>query len=326
MRAVLVRGVPFEEDFVADLIAEHMTGSATASAPTITDAFEIYMRESMADKRRKFALDATRYFNYFRDHFGDVKLHQLKHWHGIQYRDAQLQRGLSPVSVRKHFNTLNAILNLAFRYLDIDRLSPFRAIKIPNEGQVTREMVVITTELVHKAIQLLQWTTSTHRLLALMQVNTGLRISEPTFARLEDCVLDHPIPHLWVRSNRLSERKNKSSIRAVPLYGVSLDAAQKLHKRATQLRSEWLAPQYAKFNGANHCSAAVNKTLASLKFRSHMFRHAIIDRMKACNDIPVRLAESITGHSSGGSEFDTYGTVGYTLEQKLTVIKRVAVS
>ena len=56
-----------------------------------------------------------------------------------------------------------------------------------------------------------------------------------------------------------------------------------------------------------------------------MFRHSIIDRMKACNDIPTRLAESITGHSSGGSEFNNYGTVGYTLEQKLAVIKRVSI-
>ena len=69
----------------------------------------------------------------------------------------------------------------------------------------------------------------------------------------------------------------------------------------------------------------MNKALRQFEFRSHMFRHAIIDRMKACNDIPTRLAESITGHSSGGSEFNTYGTVGYTLEQKLKIIKRVAI-
>jgi hypothetical protein len=56
-----------------------------------------------------------------------------------------------------------------------------------------------------------------------------------------------------------------------------------------------------------------------------MFRHAIIDRMKACNDIPTRLAESITGHYSGGSEFNNYGTVGYTLEQKLEVLKRIEI-
>ena len=56
-----------------------------------------------------------------------------------------------------------------------------------------------------------------------------------------------------------------------------------------------------------------------------MFRHAFTDRLKACGDIPVKLAESITGHSSGGSDFDYYGTVGYSLEQKLAVIKRVEV-
>jgi integrase len=56
-----------------------------------------------------------------------------------------------------------------------------------------------------------------------------------------------------------------------------------------------------------------------------MFRHAFIDRLKACNDIPTKLAESITGHSSAGSEFDRYGTVGYTLEQKLAVVSRVSV-
>jgi integrase len=64
--------------------------------------------------------------------------------------------------------------------------------------------------------------------------------------------------------------------------------------------------------------------LAEFEFRSHMFRHALIDRMKACNDIPTRLAESITGHSSGGSDFNTYGTVGYTLEQKEDVLRRIA--
>ena len=39
----------------------------------------------------------------------------------------------------------------------------------------------------------------------------------------------------------------------------------------------------------------------------------------------TKMDESITGHSSGGSEFNNYGTIGYTLEQKLEVIKRVAV-
>jgi integrase len=37
------------------------------------------------------------------------------------------------------------------------------------------------------------------RLAALIQLNTGMRISEPMLARLDDLVLDHDIPHVWVR-------------------------------------------------------------------------------------------------------------------------------
>jgi hypothetical protein len=62
-----------------------------------------------------------------------------------------------------------------------------------------------------------------------MSMNTGFRLSEPVFARLDDCVLEHEIPHLWIRKNILSDRKTKSSIRAVPLYGISLVAAKELY-------------------------------------------------------------------------------------------------
>jgi hypothetical protein len=44
---------------------------------------------------------------------------------------------------------------------------------------------------------------------------------------------------------------------------------------------EWLVPEYAHYHGSNSCSAIMNKHLLDLDFRSHMFRHAFIDRMKA---------------------------------------------
>jgi integrase len=197
-------------------------------------------------------------------------------------------------------------------------------VRIPNEGADTKEMITVTPELLLKVKELLLNHRSTHCLVALIQLNTGFRLSEPIFAKLEDCVLDHEIPHLWIRPNELSERKTKSSIRAVPLYGASLDAAKALHASAKKRGSKWLVPHYARYRGNDSCSAIIRKTLKPYKFRSHLFRHALIDRMKACNDIPVRLAESITGHSSGGSEFNNYGTIGYTLEQKLEVIKKIA--
>jgi hypothetical protein len=56
-----------------------------------------------------------------------------------------------------------------------------------------------------------------------------------------------------------------------------------------------------------------------LDFRTHMFRHAFIDRLKACDDVPVPIAEAITGHERNASGFARYGSVGYILEQKTNV-------
>lgn len=324
-RLVNINGMNFDEEFLAKVISEHLARQKNGKLPTITDAFSIYMSESASAHRPSFVKHANYHFRSFKEFFGDLTLDELKHWHITQYRDYQLGRGLNPTSVRKHNNTLNAMLNVAFKHLDIDRLSPFRALKIRGEGDVKRPMPTITTELIYQVKEHLLKNPTPHKLVALIQLNTGFRLSEPLFARLEDCVLDHEIPHLWIRKNALSDRKTKSSIRAVPLCGVSLDAAKELHKIARRKNSEWFVPHYARDNGNSSCSQIIKKTLKDFEFKSHMFRHAIIDRLKACNDIPTRLAESITGHSSGGSEFNMYGTIGYTLEQKRDVILKVLI-
>lgn len=322
---VRVKGVSFDEAFISELISKHFTSQSFEGAPTFRTAFDIYMREHPNAHRRKFHYNSTRYFTYFIEQFGDLRLDELRHHHITQYRDYQLARGLKPSSVRKHNNTLNAIINMAFKHLDIDKLSPFRALHIRGESDSTRPIPLITPKLIHAVKERMLEDSSAYRLVALIQLNTGMRISEPTLARLDDCVLDHPVPHLWVRKNELTDRKTQASIRAIPLCGVSLDAAKKLYQQARRDGSEWLVPQYARDNGNTTCSATMNKCLKDLGFRSHMFRHAFVDRVKACNDIPTKLAESITGHSRGSSEFDSYGSVGYTLEQKRDVIMKVLI-
>jgi hypothetical protein len=46
------------------------------------------------------------------------------------------------------------------------------------------------------------------RLAALIQVNTAMRISEPVQARLDDLVLDHFTPHIWMHKNSLTDRNH----------------------------------------------------------------------------------------------------------------------
>jgi integrase len=324
-KRVKVKGIEFDEEFVAELISKYFSNRDPLNEPRLSDALQIYIAESTSGDGRKFRGDALNSFRKFVNLIGDLHLSELRHIHICQFRDYLFETGLTPVTVRKQTAILSAMLNIAFRHLDIDRLSPFRGLKIPGENEHKRPMRTVTHELLVEIKQRLLHRIKPYKLIGLIQLNTGMRLSEPVFARLEDLVLDHPIPHLWIRRNELSSRKNKSSIRAVPLVGTSLYAAQRLFDFAQGEGSEWLVPEYAHYHGSNSCSAILNKHLKDLDFRSHMFRHALIDRMKACNDIPTRLAESITGHCSGGSEFNNYGTVGYTLEQKLEVLKRIEI-
>lgn len=324
-RRVSVCGVEFDEEFLSELISKHMRDFQKKSRPTMSTAFEIYMRENTSAHRKKFQANANLYYNNFIQLFGNLYLDELRHWQITHYRDHQLARGLHPNSVRKHNNILNAMINMAFKHLDIDRLSPFRSLNIRGEGENTRSIPVITNELLLEVKTHLLQRPTPAKLVGLIQLNTGMRISEPSMARLDDLVIDHDIPHLWVRKNKFTDRKTKASIRAVPLAGVSLDAAKELYKRAKKINSEWLIPQYASEIGGTSCSATLNKTMRSYGFRSHMFRHAFVDRLKACNDIPLPLAESITGHGRGQTDFAVYGTTGYTLEQKLAVIQKILI-
>ncbi len=324
-RIVRVRNVEFDEEFLSELLSKYFSKKINEQFPRLSDALNIYLNESRASGVRKFQLDAINAFNNFIDLIGNLYLYELKHIHICKMRDHLLDRGLKPVTVRRQTSILNAMLNIAFRHLDIDRLSPFRGLRIAGEGDDKRPMRTITPELIMQVKEKLMFRPrQAYKFVGLLQLNTGMRLSEPVFARRDDCVLDHPIPHIWVRRNELTERKTKSSIRAIPLLGVSLWAASRLVEFAERDGSEWLVPQYAHIGGNNSCATMMNKYLSEFQFRSHMFRHALIDRMKSLNNISIPLAESITGHATrNASEFHSYGTVGYTLEQKLEVLKRI---
>ena len=48
----------------------------------------------------------------------------------------------------------------------------------------------------------------------------------------------------------------------------------------------------------------MNKYMRHLDFRTHMFRHAFSDRLKACGDVPVPIAEAITAPKSNRLRLD----------------------
>jgi integrase len=141
-------------------------------------------------------------------------------------------------------------------------------------------------------------------LLAL--VETGARLSEIANLKADNIVLDGSVPHIKIEPSEdpddPREIKTDSSVRVVPLVGVSL-AAMKKHKKGF--------PRYR--DKGNSLSAALNKFLKTnglLETPDHVvysLRHSMEDRMKD-GRIDEEIRRMIMGHTidrprygSGGS-------------------------
>ena len=93
-RLVRVRGVDFDEAFVAELIGNHFIRKEMHAEPEISDAVAIYLHESDADDGRKFKGDVLHVFRRFSYLVGDLYLCDLSYAHTCIFRDHLLSLGL----------------------------------------------------------------------------------------------------------------------------------------------------------------------------------------------------------------------------------------
>jgi hypothetical protein len=62
---------------------------------------------------------------------------------------------------------------------------------------------------------------------------------------LDDLVLDHDIPHLWLLKNSLSDSKNPSQHSLRAAAGCVAGGGPRTTPTIDQAKNEWLMPQYA---------------------------------------------------------------------------------
>lgn len=127
---VRLHGIDFDEDFLSELVARHFRRQQWQAKPRFSAAYDIYMREKPSAHRRKFKTVAQQAYALFVTQLGDMPLDELRRVHITEFRDSQLARGLHANSVRRQINMLNAMMNMALKHLDMDRLSPFRRLYI----------------------------------------------------------------------------------------------------------------------------------------------------------------------------------------------------
>jgi integrase len=110
---------------------------------------------------------------------------------------------------------------------------------------------------------------------------TGCRGAEITGLQIEDVVLDHATPHLWVRWNDERQLKTKTSVRPVPLIGDGLAAAKEALEAAR--RGTQTAPalflRYARDGGPDAVSGALmghlRKETANPRHVVYSLRHNV---------------------------------------------------
>lgn len=273
--------------------------------------------------------DSTSCVNKFIKLHGDIEVKNITRSMVHDYVKDRLNSKVKTTTVRRELNQLSAIVNKAFLELELDKKSPFMSIDIPAEGKDAKEKKPITLVKLEKLLATIRHSCTTSHLIAKIQLNTGLRVSELAVAKTADVhLLDTngqplAIPFISITPNEFRSLKNDASERNVPLVGISLAA---MHEAVKQARDHvFLFPQYGKKGGGTNASAAVNAALDFVDINSHDFRHFLSTRMRE-KMIPLDVRETITGHSSrGSSELKGYGE-GYKLEQMHPELLKVSIN
>lgn len=253
---------------------------------------------------------------------GKVALVDLKRAHGRKleqvYKLARKSDGspLAPTSMERELNMLVAMINLAIVEYDLEgkAKNPFIGLETvdPNAPPETdsRKRDPLPDDAIIKMRQRLRDKAREPALALIWRLleGTGCRVSEVAGLRVEDVRLESPYPHLLVEWHEERRVKTKVSIRAVPLVGGALAAAQEAVRLAEGGRM--LFSRYAHEGGYEAVSQALMKHLREITKDKRHVLHSLRHNMKDWLDLakaPERVANRILGHSQGGVGDRVYG-------------------
>jgi integrase len=277
----------------------------------LSDARDLYLRLKGEGKSDTFYRVAERNIAYVSDIIGDKDLNEYSSTDGAIFRDAMIARGLAISSVKRIFSSVRSILNLIIREHGLQVTNPFSSTYMP-EGTGLKKRPAISIESIREVQNLCRSLDDDLRWLIALVSDTGMRLGEACGLRVNDIVLDDPIPHLHIRPNSARGLKTNSSTRVIPLVGEALWGAQ---QAISASKTEYLFPRYTKKEkaNANSASATLNKWLRKHTPKGcviHSFRHSMRDRLRAI-ECPRDIVDQIGGWSVG-SIGEGYG-IGYPL-------------
>jgi len=289
------------------------TDRSNSGVLTITEARDLYIKLKSSGRPESFAAGAHRYSSYVVKCLGDRSLDEYTSADGGKFRDWLINKGMTSSSVKRVFNTVRAIVNLAVQELGLETRNAFSRVYLPDNSDSVKRKPISSAG--RKSIQTeCEVIDDQMRWLVALISDTGMRLSEAAGLLQTDIVLDSGVPHVSIKPYSWRPLKTASSERKVPLVGASYWAACRIKML---VQSEFCFPRYASKTKlkSNSASAALNKwikTIAGKDAVIHGFRHSVRDRLREVN-APTDLVDQVGGWALQ-SIGQAYGD-GYKLEQ-----------
>ena len=212
------------------------------------------------------------------------------------YRDLLLTR-VSPNSVMRYKNTLNASINWFIKENGLEVVSMFANLLVKGAGHTKNDRLPLSQE----DVSLLDKKFAGSSVDAIYQVlrDTGTRVGEVSGLLVGDISLQNKT--LNIKANSIRGLKNLSSERVIPLSATVLEALQA--QRVGKDDSQPLFDAYARPNGNTALSAILmkhlRKTITTKQKSIHSLRHKLKDDLRntGCDS---SLADAILGHTTAG--------------------------
>ncbi len=318
------QGVPPVERHMINLL-RHGPEGHKAPEPTLGDAKAFYLKERGGDEPpeaiRRFEVDTDRIVGRVREALGrDPVLTSLTREDARKVRDYMLDRltvtgrPISPASVARDMNGLNAIINFTAKEMPLPATfqNPFSGLSVArvrgrsadseNRDPLPETILKAARERIvgHAKRDLaLIW-----RLLE----GTGCRLSEVSGLRVEDVDVTGDLPSIRVTWHENRRLKTDASSRYVPLVGDALEAAKEALKLPRN--GSLLFPDYGHVRGGDAASASLMKHVRAVtkdpKHVVHSLRHNMKDRLMLA-EVGSLDQNLILGHALGGVGDRVYG-------------------
>lgn len=303
--------------------AEALLGTVKPKSITVSQAFDVYCRDiststligKSPEQKDNWRKVKQRAVNNFIATCGDLEMDKItrahakefRNWWGDRLKPKGDKKGLHPNSANRDIGNLSNLFELYWDYEGNDNIeNPFRNLRFKNV--VYKDVPPFPVEWVREKILkpgVFDGINAEALLIIYALIETGCRPSEIANIEPQHIKLDANVPHLQLRNTDKRKLKSKSSVRDIPLVGISLEAMRRAPNGFPRYRNNG--------NGLSNLLMKEFRTRELFPTADHniySFRHAFEDRMTEAH-LDYGLRCILMGHHNSRPSYGTGGSLEY---------------